>query len=204
MIVQAKTLKEAIKISAQRLKCPISELDFDILQKPQKPIFGLFGKDARISPFIAKIQKNLPLIKEDLQKIFSHDFLGINSFNISADMDPLIIYLNVKDTSFYQANQGLRHKALANLVHYLIESKYHLQAALVLDKTNRYEKKAAKAILNELIQQALKGDLSATSDVLNPYFSALILKQIKKNPKLNYKLSRAKNYKKVIKLWVGL
>lgn len=82
VIKSAKTIEEAINLGVKDLGLSRNQVEFEVMQQPTKPIFGLFGGSDAVVKVKAKEE-----LKVDLKDIFSDSDFSINSENLNTQRD---------------------------------------------------------------------------------------------------------------------
>lgn len=175
VIKEAETIEEAKKMAAEAMGLPAEELQFEILQMPQKKTLGLFGgSPAQVRAFyeITPARRAAEYLREILEK------MNVNNpdITIREEENGCVLQLEGKDLGFIIGRRGETLDALqylAGLVANRVDNAYY---RVTLDIGNYREKREQSlgGLARKIAGQAARTGRKTSLEPMNPYERRII------------------------------
>lgn len=174
---KGKTVEEALRYALARLGVERDEVKVEIVQEPEKGIFGLIGnKDAIVK--VTKVDQEQMVIDEAeelLLKILNE--MGINaSLDINKEKENLHVDISGEDMALVIGRRGQTLDSLQYLVSLAMNKDRDDYIRILLDAENYRDKR--KKTLQNLARRLAKKAVRKKSDIvlepMNPYERRII------------------------------
>ncbi len=184
VIVNADTLEEAKQIACDKLKAKsIEDLDFEVLQMPEKKKFGIFGgADAKVRAFL----KRTPL--DDIYDYLMIILKGFGSdcdFKVDYEVENNIIRFNIseEDLRFIIGHRGEVINSIQRLLNAFARNKFrndNVRYKIFVNAGNYREKRedTLKSLANKMAQKAIKQNRNIHLEHMNAYERKIVHDEI--------------------------
>lgn len=183
MKIEAQDLTQAFILAAKEKDCSILDLDYEIIQSPQKGFLGFFAKNA-IVDFKKNKQKkqisqyaSLVEIQKKLELLFLNNEFKVLSINSSLSASTIYININIQKDN--ELNN--KYKDIYKLLHTWIYEKYKLIVSLDMGDFLENEEKAIEEYVSKLPRQTPKLSLKTS------YFEHIYIGLLQKHLEKKYK-----------------
>lgn len=174
---KGKTVEEALRYALARLGVERDEVQIEVIQEPEKGIFGLIGnKDAIVKVSIVD-QEQLVIdeTEELLLKILNE--MGINaSLDIKKEKENLYVDISGDDMALVIGRRGQTLDSLQYLLSLAINKDKEDYTRILLDAEN-YRNKRKKTLQNlarRLAKKAVRKKSDIVLEPMNPYERRII------------------------------
>ena len=174
---KGKTVEEALRYALARLGVNRDEVKVEIVQEPEKGIFGLIGnKDAIVK--VTKVDQEQMVINETeelLLKILNK--MGIDaSLDINKEKENVYVDISGEDMALVIGRRGQTLDSLQYLVSLAINKERDDYIRILLDAEN-YRSKRKKTLQNlarRLAKKAVRKKSDIVLEPMNPYERRII------------------------------
>jgi len=193
-----KTVEEAVKNALEELNVTEDQVDIQVLEEPNKGIFGLIGsRPARVRV----------TVKEDPKKIAA-EFLdqmlkgmGIKAtYNMKLENDILYVDVIGRDMGVLIGRRGQTLDAIQYLVSLVVNKNRENYLKVIMD-TENYRKKREETLIRLAKKLAYKVQVTKEDIVLepmNPYERRIIHAALQNHPKVVTRSQGEEPFRKVI------
>lgn len=171
-----KSVEEAVGIALAELKCSKEEADIEILEEPNKGLFGLLGNKS------AKVRVTLK--ENKIEKLKSFLTTVCNGMDIQADMrvevdnenDNINVTLDGDKMGLLIGHRGETLDALQYLSSVIINKGKDPFKRVIIDSKNYRQKREETliALANKVAASVVKNRRSVTLEPMNPYERRII------------------------------
>ncbi|MFC4546829.1 RNA-binding cell elongation regulator Jag/EloR [Paenactinomyces guangxiensis] len=187
MVVQAKTVEDAVRLACHRLNASRDNVDVHVLEQPKKGFFGLFGmREARV-----EVERIFDPVEEAVR------FLGevITKMGLSAEIEvesasssskPVVLHLKGDKLGILIGRRGQTLESLQYLVNIAANRGVKKQVRFMLD-ADGYRKRREEALVNlaeRLAKQVLRTKKEIVLDPMPPGERRIIHGAIQKEKRL--------------------
>lgn len=180
-VATAATIEEAKKIAVEELGIEDENVQFEILQQPERKKLGIFGgSPAKVRAFveISTLQSVEQYIKELLNK------MDINDFTINSEENEggAVINIDGKDVGFIIGHRGETLDALqylAGLVANHVDDEYY-RISINVGNYREKREKTLEALGRKLAFKASKTGMKTSLEPMNPYERRIIHTSVQK------------------------
>lgn len=180
-VATASTIEEAKKIAVEELGIEDENVQFEILQQPERKKLGIFGgSPAKVRAFveISTLQSVEQYIKELLNK------MDINDFTINSEENEggAVINIDGKDVGFIIGHRGETLDALqylAGLVANHVDDEYY-RISINVGNYREKREKTLEALGRKLAFKASKTGMKTSLEPMNPYERRIIHTSVQK------------------------
>ncbi len=179
--VTAETIEEAQKKACEELGTSVENTQFEVLQQPEKKVFGLFGG----SP--AKVRAYIEVTPLDSAKSYLADVLdkmGITDITITAEETDggAVINIDGENVGFIIGHRGETLDALqylAGLVANHVDNEYY-RIAINIGNYREKREKTLEILGRKLAFKAVKTGAKTSLEPMNPYERRIIHTSVQK------------------------
>jgi spoIIIJ-associated protein len=194
-----KTVDEAIETALEDLKAKKEDVTIDIIEEPNKGIFGIGGKMARVK---VTLNKKVETIKEFLSEMFDKMDIEVE-IDVKENEDTIMVNLSGERMGLLIGRRGETLDALQQIINAVANKGSSEYKRIVVD-TENYRKKREETLIamaNKIANSVMKYKKSITLEPMNPYERRIIHSALQNNKGIQtYSIGEEPNRKVVIAL----
>lgn len=171
-ITEAATIEEALQKAAAQLQMPAQELQYEVLQEPQKKTLGLFGgMNARIRAYYDQPQSPAEVAKDYLQTVLNNMGMAEPVIRIQEEEGGCTLTVDGENLGFIIGRRGDTLDALQYLVGLVANRVQEEYYRVTIDVGNYREKRqhALVELAHKMAKQASKTGRKHSLEPMNPY-----------------------------------
>lgn len=198
IIVTGKTIQEAIENGLKELQVDRDQIETNILEVPQKGLFGLLGNKQ------AKVEITLKDNVEELAKNFLYKILDRMKIegNIRTEFCENVLKMEVegKDMGILIGRRGETLDAIQYLISLAVNKGKDQYIRIMLDTKNYRAKreKTLQQLADRLANKVEKDREKITLEPMNPYERRIIHTHLQDHPKVTTHSEGEEPYRKVV------
>jgi len=202
VVVEAKTLEEAINQACEKLRKSQDQLEIEIISDSSSKMFGIIGsKKVRIKATLkeAEDKDDAQKAKEVLENILKR-FGAEAHIETSEDDDCIILNIKGDGSGILIGRKGQTLDAFQYLVNKIIHRSPKCKKQIIVD-TEGYRQKRKEILINlakRLGEKAKNKDASVSTNPLNPFERRIIHLALQDDARLVTKSRGEGEYRRVV------
>lgn len=198
VITTGRTVEDAVLSAAIQLAVPRDRLEIEILEKPVKGLFGVFGgKDAKIKASVE--QNSVDKAKEFLSKVL--DKMGLEPvFDIKEEDNVITINVSGPKMGVLIGHRGETLDSVQYLTSLVVNKNSDKYKRVLLDTENYRSKReeTLKRLAKRLANKVYKTGRKFTLEPMNPFERRIIHSTLQKDPNVTTYSEGNEPYRKVV------
>lgn len=198
IIIDAKTVEDAIEMGLQKLKVQQNDVDIEVLEHGNKGIFGLIGgKDAKVK--ISIKESDINKSKYFLNSIFKQ--MGVDvDIEVSDNDQSILLNVTGPDIGIVIGRRGETLESLQYLVNLAINKGKNNYKRIIVDAGNHRKKREETLVrlANRLANRVVKYKKTISLEPMAPYERRIIHYALQDNRYVNTYSVGEEPFRKVI------